>query len=351
MRRAPNFEDFTNDEAPLKLELHCNRCSRKARHEVPWAMWYPEAEADGWDGIVLGRVIDCRGCGAVDDYTLTTMTRAALSLIAVADAEGPGVASRRTLPQTGRVIVGLASLWDGTVIRRPSQGLSHLRALAEGRPQSAEAWRRLGNLCERYGLPVEAEEAWRKAACNDDREWEAVFSLARHLLGDRPDEGFLFVRQAVERLPRATINPEGRVIFARALVDLIFRLLACTDEPLALIAAWPAGKEGADVVVHVSSVDLREVTDGDRLVEFMARTDVASMGLTPELPTDRPTQLEQLLDGEALDLPPFLPQPPHVRTSPRVGRNEQCACGSGKKHKKCCLGQELRAPSPYIANG
>jgi len=27
---------------------------------------------------------------------------------------------------------------------------------------------------------------------------------------------------------------------------------------------------------------------------------------------------------------------PHVRTEPKVGRNEPCPCGSGKKYKKCC---------------
>ena len=26
-----------------------------------------------------------------------------------------------------------------------------------------------------------------------------------------------------------------------------------------------------------------------------------------------------------------------VRTAPKVGRNDPCPCGSGKKHKKCCL--------------
>lgn len=25
------------------------------------------------------------------------------------------------------------------------------------------------------------------------------------------------------------------------------------------------------------------------------------------------------------------------RTAPKVGRNDPCPCGSGKKHKKCCL--------------
>ncbi len=31
-----------------------------------------------------------------------------------------------------------------------------------------------------------------------------------------------------------------------------------------------------------------------------------------------------------------LQQGPVVRTSPKVGRNDPCSCGSGKKFKKCC---------------
>jgi len=30
------------------------------------------------------------------------------------------------------------------------------------------------------------------------------------------------------------------------------------------------------------------------------------------------------------------PQTQYVRASPKVGRNDPCPCGSGKKHKKCC---------------
>jgi preprotein translocase subunit SecA len=28
---------------------------------------------------------------------------------------------------------------------------------------------------------------------------------------------------------------------------------------------------------------------------------------------------------------------PFKRSAPKVGRNEPCPCGSGKKYKKCCL--------------
>jgi preprotein translocase subunit SecA len=31
------------------------------------------------------------------------------------------------------------------------------------------------------------------------------------------------------------------------------------------------------------------------------------------------------------------PTPPIVNTEPRIGRNDPCLCGSGKKYKKCCM--------------
>ena len=37
-----------------------------------------------------------------------------------------------------------------------------------------------------------------------------------------------------------------------------------------------------------------------------------------------------------LDTPPFEPPPQPYVAPPKVGRNDPCPCGSGKKHKKCC---------------
>jgi uncharacterized protein YecA (UPF0149 family) len=45
----------------------------------------------------------------------------------------------------------------------------------------------------------------------------------------------------------------------------------------------------------------------------------------------------QPLPAQRIDEPPF--SAPAVRESPRVGRNDPCPCGSGKKFKKCCLRQ------------
>ncbi|MEQ1674882.1 MAG: SEC-C metal-binding domain-containing protein [Candidatus Nitrotoga sp.] len=31
---------------------------------------------------------------------------------------------------------------------------------------------------------------------------------------------------------------------------------------------------------------------------------------------------------------------PYIRPEPKIGRNDPCPCGSGKKYKKCCLAKE-----------
>jgi len=57
----------------------------------------------------------------------------------------------------------------------------------------------------------------------------------------------------------------------------------------------------------------------------------ATTGAMDELQKIR--ALEEL-DGPVIDLPA---EP--IRSAPKVGRNDLCPCGSGKKYKKCCLGK------------
>lgn len=38
---------------------------------------------------------------------------------------------------------------------------------------------------------------------------------------------------------------------------------------------------------------------------------------------------------KAMNIPPTKQQ--MLRNPPRIGRNEKCPCGSGKKFKKCCM--------------
>ena len=44
----------------------------------------------------------------------------------------------------------------------------------------------------------------------------------------------------------------------------------------------------------------------------------------PQMVTQAPTSERLIQHG------------PYKRTSPKIGRNDKCPCGSGKKYKNCC---------------
>jgi SWIM/SEC-C metal-binding protein len=65
-----------------------------------------------------------------------------------------------------------------------------------------------------------------------------------------------------------------------------------------------------------------------RLLEFCQDNDIAVMvGVEPD-------KAEDISDIERA----ILAREPS-RTAPKVGRNDPCPCGSGKKFKKCCVDQ------------
>lgn len=57
--------------------------------------------------------------------------------------------------------------------------------------------------------------------------------------------------------------------------------------------------------------------------------------LAGELPEELAEHVDYLLEQQSL--PDDLADAPLPAVSTKVGRNEPCPCGSGKKHKRCCL--------------
>ena len=65
----------------------------------------------------------------------------------------------------------------------------------------------------------------------------------------------------------------------------------------------------------------------DELIDYLSEWPWFKMGDPPE------SEFDDDLDYGA--------EQPYVREGRKVGRNEPCPCGSGKKYKKCCLGNDL----------
>jgi len=336
-RQAPE-ELFGQDAfSPFHVDVVCRRCDHESKHEIRWALMHPEpeeCEANGWDGVLLGRAVECPSCGVADDYALTPVAK--LGLVARAIASG-GVTSEPT-----GVRIGVAGLFDGTVVRRPTQALDHLRKYVSEDPESGEAWRRLGNACNRYGREAEAEEAWLRAVKADAQECEAAFSLIERCRSTgRPDDATSFLQLAIERFGGAR-NLDA--VLRRRMADAIANYLeglVHSNWPAALEAVWRDGALGNEPIVRMSAVDLSKITNWERLAAFLGSANLHALRLTADIPSEEYTQLESLLRDEMLL--DYTPSQPFVRASPKVGRNDPCTCGSGKKFKRCCAESTVSA--------
>ena len=93
--------------------------------------------------------------------------------------------------------------------------------------------------------------------------------------------------------------------------------------------AWSKGAtwDGLDVL----STEKGGPDDDTGVVEFVARFRVRNSSQThhERATFERYEGRWYYVDGE------IVPQKPVVREGPRVGRNDPCPCGSGKKYKKC----------------
>ena len=84
--------------------------------------------------------------------------------------------------------------------------------------------------------------------------------------------------------------------------------------------------------LHIASTEKGGPDDTEGVVEFIAKyKDQGQLQVYHEVGTfQKEDGLWYFVDGERPK------KKPQVREVPKVGRNDPCPCGSGKKYKKCC---------------
>jgi hypothetical protein len=346
MRRTPRNPFEPETAGPLHVEVQCRCCASRQRYEVPWALLHPEpnaCDADGWDGVLLGRVIECVACGAADDYELTPMARLLLAArilpSMVAFEKHPGTSA------SPGARLGVSRLSDGTVVRRPTQALDPLRRMTRERPDCGEAWRRLGNACHHYGREAEAEAAWRKAVQVDPGELEAAFRLiGRCLTTGQADAGTAFIRLAIERWPLGArhLDAGHRSRMADTLAFHLESLVLSTLGPVTLEAAWADGSAPEGAVLRTGSVDLRGIVDWHRLVVLLRSGDLVALRITADEAEGGADLASLLFDDPRVE---YTPSQPVLRASPATGPAGPCLCGSGKTLEACCADAATRTRS------
>lgn len=93
---------------------------------------------------------------------------------------------------------------------------------------------------------------------------------------------------------------------------------------------WAEGSEWNGMKIVATEKGSEQ--DDEGLVEFIARYSVNGTEFE-----HHERSLFQRINGEWKFIDGELVKPePIVRETPKIGRNDPCPCGSGKKYKKCC---------------
>ena len=94
-----------------------------------------------------------------------------------------------------------------------------------------------------------------------------------------------------------------------------------------------------DAISILSKVQVRTQEDVEAVEE--QRSDMSAMryqhaeASALQRGAEAPPPKRPAAGGRAVAQPPGEPATPFVRSQPKVGRNEPCPCGSGKKYKQC----------------
>lgn len=271
------------DDVPrdhLILPLQCTGCRRTYRYVVREVYVDPgTTEGERPQPFIRDR-IRCKGCGREDDYVVTP--QADLILL----AELTMMLARRQRqgsqePDTGPVRLAKLGLSDGRRMN-PREAQRHYETQLAERPDDPALHIGYGNVLRFLRDIDRATAAYRRALELDPRAVEAYATLAQ-LAEERGDFA------------------EAHVLFAKG---------------VAL---------GRDARFY----QVRDRGEFRRQIREALDSVAADLAVHPPEPVSARTRLEALSGAD--------------RGDTKVGRNDPCPCGSGKKYKKCCLLKESSA--------
>jgi len=273
------------DEEEMRLKLKCRTCRRVYTYEVG-QVFYCTGEEDQEKAFFFQRRIVCKNCGAEDQYELTSEAHLALTVELIkitirARDRGPAPPGASRLQ-----ILENFTLADGTRCT-PLEAVEIYRERIAQDPTNPEHRFRFGNVLRFLGRIEEAQEQYEEAVRLDPTCIQAHFNLGTLAL-ERGHRSLMEVHleQVLAHAPRST-DPQRQELASIAR-DLL------------------AGRE-------------------------------PKVELSPLLPASEPPETRASYLRERRRRRQEWPAPPSLPARvPKIGRNEPCPCGSGKKYKKCC---------------
>ena len=313
LRPRPDYDKLPipPEEPGVRLALRCKVCGRERYYLFPKVYCdlgtaTNKKKSEKYSPIIIPQRVVCQKCGAVDQYEIGGMGQIALLADLLMEVE-PELQQLRREDQRIQYME-FTTQWGQM---HPLEGLERYQKEIARRPNDANLRVGYGNVLSFLGRNDEAEPEYQRAAELDPGNPHAWLNLAQlaEERGDRATARTLWQR-LLEVTPQSGLPAGDRQDF----------LEVAQEHLQALRAGRAPSTSGLEVSIPPYPQAQRPPP---RPV----------VGAPPVLPTPQPARPAQSAPPQSKAGAPTTPA--QSRPIPRVGRNERCPCGSGKKYKHC----------------
>jgi hypothetical protein len=328
--------DYRVQDQPLTLR--CRACKKVAKYKIGRLVIDPGYAADpnvrspktliqdlrkiDWaKWISFSGYFVCKGCGSGGPWDVPSAGKLDMAMRVIRycfEQEKSGI------------FVGRTTLFDGTFSRTGYQSVEHLKKLIAADPQNGYLWSRLGNIFVAADEPALAKPVFEKALELNPLDMESLHSLAMiYYNEDDPEMAASYFHRIFADCREGTWH--NKALIEPLLLDTLDRMGEISmnsNYQIPLMSVRPPlyddGK--GPVRLEMRTFDMTKESERLQFVQMLMRKPM-------------PDQRAMHKDWHDKPLPPSFTanrEGTSRLTSQRVGRNDPCPCGSGKKYKKCC---------------
>ncbi|MDP6511823.1 MAG: SEC-C metal-binding domain-containing protein, partial [SAR202 cluster bacterium] len=297
------------------VPLQCTNCNRTYHYQLD-KVQVAQRIAD----FAANQIVQCKGCGSLETYRFTSessiiMTAELMKSAMMGDMEETENPVDSYLAPPGRI-----AFTGGRSFRNLSEAYHYLIGQLERNPENPTLQLRMGNML-RNGLRPDLAVPYLKEAMRlNPKEIDAIHVLAGILI----EEGrFWEALPHLENLVNlcrdpATDERQSREVFD-SLVMLSSRIEDAIGHRIELFKTPNQSSQQATAPPQGPPGDLDQMF---QLFRYGKMSDTRN----------RPRQRAES------DRNPWAPERQESARATKVGRNQPCPCGSGKKYKRCCGG-------------
>jgi tetratricopeptide (TPR) repeat protein len=321
-----NPEEFL--EKPLtSFPLRCTQCGHTYNYELESIYTTIEKE-----GFIIGDIIQCKGCGSLETYEIPSWTHLKFmsELIRVSMAKEAHPDKELDSLETPLKLVKRVQMTTlGRKVKSVSESYHLMKEELEKHPEDAILNRRMGNVLKNGGRPDLASPYYLEAVRLNPRETESLYSMGDILIEqERYVEAISYLERMVLALRENTMDETLRRNLFASLLEQVAIIEDQTGHQVELFPSLKPDelkglKAREPVILDLRTFDPSKKSDLEVLYQMFRS------GRSPGRPSQADLILEASRSDEETRIMP-------VESGKKIGRNDPCPCGSGKKYKKCC---------------